>query len=95
MNELIRLLLEGQLDVQAKALLAPRAFLRGTHDAVPTPGDHHPILLHHETAKLAGEPVFLRIAMRAGAAEDGDFAHAIVFGKNARGVAQLPEGAIE
>src|SRR5207247_5565279 len=38
-DELVRLLLEGEPDVDPEAPLAPRALLAGAHDAAARPGD--------------------------------------------------------
>ena len=45
-------LLEGQTDVERKAVLAPRPPLHGTHDSVAAAGDHHEALSDHFARKI-------------------------------------------
>ncbi|MNG25393.1 hypothetical protein D3C84_1102380 [compost metagenome] len=51
----IGVLLEGQGDVQSKAVLQPRALMGCGHDAAAGAGDHHQVALGQLGAQLAGQ----------------------------------------
>ena len=89
-----RALLEGQPDVQAEALLAPRALLGRAHDAIAAAGDDHVPLLAHPAGKMDGGLELGSLGTRARAAEDGHLAEFCVLREQTRGVTQLLERTV-
>src|ERR1700690_1247037 len=61
----IRLLLEGQADVQAEALVAARATLGSTHDSFPAAGDHHETVFDNGLAESDRLLVLRRLRLGA------------------------------
>ena len=85
-DDRIRALLEWQTNIETEAVLASRAFLSRTHDAVATTGNDHVIFRDHFAREFFGDFVLRLARRRPGRAEDTDFAERAVSGKNFRGV---------
>ncbi len=90
-DDSVRLLLEGEHDVDAHRHFLAGADVRPFHDAPAGPGDDHPAGLGHLTAeldRLAVRPIFTRCSGRA---KDGDFELAAIRGEDLECVPQFPQ----
>src|SRR5207253_5288791 len=94
-DELVRLLLEGEPDVDAEAPLAPRALLAGAHDAAARAGDDHVALGGDAARELVRGAIGGRVGAGAGGAEDAHLPDPGVGREHLEGVAQLAQRGVQ
>ena len=88
-------LLERKQDVDAEAIVPPRALVRGPHDAVARAGDHHEAPLAEQPCKAARERIQGMISRHPSRPEDAHLTARAVGLEDAERVPHFFETAIE
>ena len=94
-DELVRVLLEGQADVEAEAASASGAGLAGAHDAAARAGDDHEALVGDSPREFLGLPVAGVGLGGSRRAERGHLAHAAVGREDPERITQLAHRRVE
>ena len=91
---LVRVLLEGETDVETEAVRAASASLRGAHDALAAAGDDHVIVRHHLAREFFRDFVLRFTGRRARRSKNADLARLTVSGENFCGVTHFLQGPV-
>src|SRR4029078_11873284 len=94
-NSGIRALFEGQHDCDSEAVFSSGTFLARPHDPVGAPGYDHEPFLDDLTGKLEGHLVIRIIGGGPGRTEYADLAPIAIVMKDAEGMTQLLDGAVD
>lgn len=87
-------LLEREPDIESETLLGSGSGLGGAHDAISAACDEHVTSFDDFFPECEGLCILGLGGFRAGAAEDGYLADAVVAGENASGSAHFAQGAV-
>ena len=88
----VGVLLEGQGDVEAQAVVDTGPFMGSRHDPAAGTGDHHQVRAGQGRAQLSRQGINGMFDRRSCRAEDRDFAASFVAFQSAEGMIQLTQG---